>query len=199
MRGAGRHFHFMHAMSEGFGHRMGGGRHGGGFGGSFGGGPFGGGRGRRRLFGGDELKLVLLKLISDSPRHGYDLIREIESLTGGSYAPSPGVVYPMLTMLADMGLVAEQPGEGSRKLFGITEAGTAHLAENAEDVAQVLARLKHLADHAQRTDAAPVRRAVENLKAAIRNRLEKEGADNDTMLDVAALIDEAAAKIERMK
>ena len=198
MRGAGRHFHFMQCMSEGFGHRgfgRGGGRHGG----PFGGGPLGGGRGRRRLFGGDELKLVLLKLIGETPRHGYDLIREIESLTGGSYAPSPGVVYPMLTMLADMDLVAEQPGEGSRKLFGITPAGEAHLAQNAEEVEQVLARLKHLADHAQRTDAAPVRRAVENLKTAIRNRLEKEGADNDTMLDIAALIDEAAGKIERIK
>ncbi len=62
-----------------------------------------------------------------------------------------------------------------------------------------MGRLAALASHAQRTDGAPIRRAMENLKAALRNRLEKEGADSDTMLDVAALIDEAAGKIERLK
>ena len=67
------------------------------------------GRGRRRMFGSGELRLVLLKLIADEPRHGYDLIRAIEELTGGDYAPSPGVVYPTLTMLADMGLIEEAP------------------------------------------------------------------------------------------
>ena len=59
------------------------------------------GGGRRRMFDGGELRLVLLKLIQDEPRHGYDLIKEIEELTGGAYAPSPGVVYPTLSMLAD--------------------------------------------------------------------------------------------------
>ena len=72
-----------------------------------------GGRGRgergegrsRRMFDGGELRLVLLKLIADEPRHGYDLIRQIEELTGGAYAPSPGVVYPTITMLDDMGFI----------------------------------------------------------------------------------------------
>ena len=66
-----------------------------------------GGRGKRRMFESGELRLVLLKLIADQPRHGYDLIRAIEELTHGSYAPSPGVVYPTLTMLQDMGLIQE--------------------------------------------------------------------------------------------
>src|SRR5690606_25340682 len=68
----------------------------------------GGRGGRRRLFDGGELRLVLLKLIGDQPRHGYDLIREIEDKTGGAYAPSPGVIYPTLTLLADMGLIEEE-------------------------------------------------------------------------------------------
>lgn len=173
------------------------------------GGPFGddssgggrggrGGGGRRRLFGNDALKLILLKLIADAPRHGYDLIREIESLSGSVYAPSPGVVYPTLTLLADMDLIAEQPGEGSRKLFAITDAGTAHLAEHEAGVAEVMEKLAHLASKAQRHDAAPVRRALQNMRVAIQHRLEKEGADSQTMFDVAALIDEAASKIERL-
>ena len=76
----------------------------GGFGGGWGGDEWGGGGrhgrgGRRRMFDSGELRLVLLKLIADQPRHGYDLIRAIEELTNGAYAPSPGVVYPTLTML----------------------------------------------------------------------------------------------------
>src|SRR5687768_880554 len=70
--------------------------------------PPGGRRGRgRRMFGSGELRLVLLKLIADEPRHGYDLIKAVEELTGGEYAPSPGVVYPTLTLLQDMGLIEE--------------------------------------------------------------------------------------------
>lgn len=167
------------------------------------GGPVGGGRGgrgggRRRLFGNDALKLILLKLIADSPRHGYDLIREIEALSGEVYAPSPGVVYPTLTLLADMGLIAEQPGESSRKLFAITTAGTAYLAEHEAGVQEVMDRLGSLAKKAERTDGAPIRRAMHNLGMAVRHRLEKEGADAQTMFDVASLIDEAASKIERL-
>src|SRR5579885_3543114 len=85
---------------------------------------FGGGgrRGRRsrRMFESGELRLVLLKLIADEPRHGYDLIRAIEELTAGEYAPSPGVVYPTLTLLQDMGLIEEAAEAGSRKPFQIT-------------------------------------------------------------------------------
>ena len=203
-RGMGRGHHHRLFGPEGFG-RDG---FGGGFGGRFvdgpvgggRGGPFGGGRGggRRRQFGNDALKLILLKLIAESPRHGYDLIREIQALSGEVYAPSPGVVYPTLTLLADMGLIAEQPGEGSRKLFAMTDAGTAHLAEHSKGVTEVMDRLGSLAKKAERTDGAPIRRAMHNLGMAVRSRLEKEGADAQTMFDVASLIDEAASKIERL-
>ncbi|MDX3899607.1 MAG: PadR family transcriptional regulator [Sphingobium sp.] len=167
-----------------------------------GGHSFGGGGergGRRRLFAGEELKLVLLALIAAEPRHGYDLIREIENLSGGAYAPSPGVVYPTLTLLTDMDLIAEQPGEGSRKLFAITDAGSAYLTDRAATRDEAMARLAALARRAERTDGAPIRRALHNLSIAIRARLEKEGADADTMFDVAGLIDEVAGKIERLK
>lgn len=208
------HFHHHARGRHGFGHdRMFGpedsdrGGFGGGFGGRFGdgsfggrGGPFGGGRGggRRRQFGNDALKLILLKLIAETPRHGYDLIREIQALSGEVYAPSPGVVYPTLTLLADMDLIAEQPGESSRKLFAITEAGQAYLADHEEGVQVVMDRLGSLAKKAERTDGAPIRRAMHNLGMAVRARLEKEGADAQTMFDVASLIDEAASKIERL-
>src|SRR5687767_6216148 len=103
------------------------------------------GEGRsRRMFDSGELKLVLLKLISEQPRHGYDLIRAIEERTGGAYAPSPGVVYPTLTLLNDMELIEEQKSDGTKKLFAITSAGDVHLAERAEEVEALLARLDEL-------------------------------------------------------
>lgn len=167
-----------------------------GFGGPHGS-PFRGGGRRQRLFDGGELRLVLLKLIEAQPRHGYDLIREIEAMSGGAYAPSPGVIYPTLTLLLDMGLAAEEAGAGARKLFSITDEGRAHLAERAAEVEVAMERLRALADIRARTDAAPVQRAMHNLKAALHNRL-SEGGDHALILDVAALIDEAASKIERL-
>ena len=92
------------------------------------------GRRGRRMFESGELRLVLLKLIADEPRHGYDLIRAIEEITGGEYAPSPGIIYPTLTLLQDMGHIEEAPGEGARKPFQATEEGRAHLAEKEHEV-----------------------------------------------------------------
>jgi DNA-binding PadR family transcriptional regulator len=163
-----------------------------------GGGRGGRGGGRRRLFDNETLRLILLKLIADEPRHGYDCIRAIEALSGEVYAPSPGVVYPTLTLLADMDLIAEQPGEGSRKRFAITDAGRTRIEERRAALDLALERLASLAQKAQRMDGGPVRRAMHNLRFALQNRLEKEGADEQTLFDVAALIDEAAHKIERL-
>jgi DNA-binding PadR family transcriptional regulator len=157
-----------------------------------------GGGGRRRMFDGGELRLVLLKLIGDAPRHGYDLIREIEALTGGAYAPSPGVVYPTLTLLGDMGLIAPEQSDDSRKRFAITAEGQAHLAENGEVVAALLARLGALGTVAQRTDGGAVKRAVMNLRAVLQNKLAGDEIEPETLHAAVALIDEAAQKIERL-
>lgn len=167
--------------------------------GSFGfGGGGGGGRGRRRMFGGDELRLLLLMLIADEPRHGYDLIREIEARTGGAYAPSPGVVYPTLTLLAEMGLIEEQASEGAKKRYAATEAGKAHLEEQHEAVAAIVARVTEIGAMRERTDGGPVRRAMGNLRAALRERLHREGEiDRETLLAIAAILDEATQKVER--
>lgn len=153
--------------------------------------------GRRRMFDSGELRLVLLKLIAEKPRHGYDLIRAIEERTNGAYAPSPGIVYPTLTLLSDMGLIEEQQADGARKQFTITAEGTAHLAENATEVASLFARLDALAAMRDRTDSVPMRRAMHNLKSVLMHRL-SEGLDRDKLLEAVALIDEAAQKIERL-
>jgi DNA-binding PadR family transcriptional regulator len=156
-------------------------------------------RGRRRMFGSGELRLVLLRLIADEPRHGYDLIRAIEERTGGQYAPSPGVVYPTLTMLTDMGLIEEQAAEGSRKAFAVTAEGTAHLAENEAEVDALLARLDETKPREAPHGGANIRRAMGNLMSALRNRVAHEGFDEALVHEVTAILDEAAQRIERLK
>ena len=157
------------------------------------------GRGRRRrVFDSGELRLVLLKLISDQPRHGYDLIRAIEELTAGSYVPSPGVVYPTLTMLQDMGQIEEATSEGARKPFAVTEHGTAELAAKKQEVEALFTRLAELGSARERSDAGPIRRAMGNLRAALMYRLDRDDVRTETLHDVAEILDEATRKIERL-
>jgi DNA-binding PadR family transcriptional regulator len=156
------------------------------------------GRRRGRMFDGGELRLVLLKLIADEPRHGYDLIKAVEELTGGAYAPSPGVVYPTLTLLDDMGLIAEARGESTRKSFSITAEGTAHLAERAEEVAELIARLAALGEARNSGDGAAVRRAAINLRHVLVNKLRKGGIGEDQIDEIVGWIDELARRIEKL-
>ena len=167
------------------------GRHGFGAGGD----GFGGFSRRRGLYDSEELRLVLLSLIAEQPRHGYDLIREIEERTGGQYAPSPGVIYPTLTMLQDMGLIAEEGAAGTRKVYAATEDGKKHLAQNKDEVAALMARISEL-KNAQKGDHAPVRRAMRNLFAALSEKVAGTH-DEETIHKIAALLDDVTQKIER--
>jgi len=190
---SGHGHHGLHAALHSFIGRH---RHGRGFGGFEG---FEDGEGRRRgrrVFDAAELRLVLLKLLSEQPRHGYDLIRAMEELTGGAYSPSPGVVYPTLTLLAEMGHIAEDASEGSRKTYSVTADGVALLEERAAEVAALMARLAELAGERKRFDAMPVKRAMMNLRAVLMHKLGGEGGDK--LHAIAAIIDEAAQKIERL-
>ena len=155
-----------------------------------------GGR-RRRVFDSGELRLVLLKLIADQPRHGYDLIRAIEELTGGFYVPSPGIVYPTLTLLQDMGQIEEAAPGGARKQFAVTTEGSEHLAAKKPEVEALFARLSQLATAHKRTDGGPIRRAMVNLRAVLMDRLDRD-VETETLHAVAAILDDAAQKIERL-
>ncbi len=156
------------------------------------------GRGeRRRMFEGNELKLVFLALIKTEPRHGYDLIREIESRTGGAYAPSPGIVYPTLALLEETGQIEAQASDSAKKQFALTEAGKAFLGENRDEADTALARIDAVGERAKPMEAGPVARAMGNLRTALHQRL-NETADKKVLFEVADILDEAARKIERL-
>ena len=162
----------------------------------------GGGRhrgGRRGMFKPGELRLVLLKLIADQPRHGYDLIQSIEEMTHGSYAPIPCVVYPTLTMLEDMGYISAAASEGSsRKAYAITPEGQAHLDERTEEADALIERLSEHGERQRRAGGAPISRAVGNLLSALWHRVQREGMNDETLHQIAEILDEAARKVERL-
>ena len=196
-------FEGFSAMGGGFGNRDDFGF--GGFGGDFFGGqrhgPRGPGGPRRRMFGGGELRLVLLKLIADEPRHGYELMKALEQMTGGAYSPSPGTVYPTLSLLEDEGAIAESIGagdEGPRKAFAATDAGHAELAERAGEVEALMERLGKLGERQERHRSPELGRAFANFGRAVANRFREGKFDAATMEEIVDIIDEAAKRIERL-
>jgi len=159
--GGGRHHHDHGHHGRGHGRDEGewsrGGR---GFGGRGGGGG--------RIFGPGDLRLLLLALIAEKPRHGYELIKEIEQKFGGAYSPSPGSIYPTLTLLEEMDHVRASASDGARKLFEITDQGRAFLEENRATLDGVTARMGLAARHMSgRAWPESVHQAMHTLKHAL--------------------------------
>lgn len=148
------------------------------------------------MFDQGDLRLVVLSLLGQQPCHGYELIKEIEQLSGGLYAPSPGVIYPLLTMLEEMGLARQEPSEGSKKLFALTEQGQAELTEKRTEADHLLERLNLAKERASAGRSPQIVRAVENLRMALRLRTERELTDEQAQT-IAAALDAAAQAIER--
>ena len=160
-----------------------------------------GGRHRRggrsgRLFDHGELRLVVLALIAEQPRHGYEIIKEIEDRVAGTYTPSPGVIYPTLTMLEELGhaTVSEHAG---KRLYAITTEGTAYLAANKSAVDNALQRMQSVNIAHGGGPAPEITRARENLKMALRLREARGPLTEQQIRDIAAALDAAAIAIER--
>jgi DNA-binding PadR family transcriptional regulator len=208
-----RHHHHHHhgaaGFEDGFTRDFMGGRHG--RHGHFAGGFFGcmgmGGRAfraGRRLASGD-LQLVLLALLAERPSHGYELIKALEERSGGFYAPSPGMIYPALTWLEEVGY-ASVAAEGAKKLYSITDTGRAYLTDNQESADAMLAQLEHIGRKMGRVreifgtdeeeedsrDSREVHAARRELKQALR---EKRGSSAEEKSRIAAILKEAADKI----
>jgi DNA-binding PadR family transcriptional regulator len=160
-----------------------------------------GGRGGRsglgRFFAHGDLRLVILHLIAEKPRHGYEIIKAIEEQAGGAYSPSPGVIYPTLTLLEEVGHVTVSTSDGAKKLHAITAEGRAFLDAYRPAVNGLLARMEE-ANRAHGGGPAPqIVRATENLKLALRLRLSRGPLSEEQINAVAAAIDAAAIGVER--
>src|SRR5437868_5023759 len=160
-----------------------------------------GGRGGGRVFGHGGLRFVLLQLIADKPSHGYELIKGIEERLGGRYSPSPGTVYPTLTLLEELGYVnVDTADSGGRKRYSVTDAGREFLEANRAMTDEVMARMSGGVDGAGLRAGRPpqVVRALENLKLAMRMRLAREPLTEEQAHQFAAVLDSAAQQLERI-
>jgi len=151
-------------------------------------------RRRRRLFDQGELKLVILQAISEKPRYGYEIIKGLEERLNGTYSPSPGVVYPTLTLLEELGYASASSREDGKKVHAITPEGLAFLQANREVLDATFQRLTQTV-----TEQPPpqIIRAVENLKLAVKLRLRQGPLSSEEIQRIAAVFDKAALEIEQ--
>ena len=155
------------------------------------GGPFGGGR----MFDQGHLKFVILRLLEEKPRHGYEIIKEIEDRFGGSYSPSPGTVYPTLTMLEDLGYARVTPEESGKKIYEITDEGRKHLAENQPLIDDIFSRIEEFAQSIFGEPMMDVNRGLKNVASAIYGS-KRTGRNAEQMRKIREILDRAAAEIE---
>ncbi len=151
----------------------------------------------RRVFDQGDLRYVLLRLIAESPRHGYELIKAIEEKFGGTYSPSPGVIYPTLTLLEELGYIRPESTEGTRKQYVVTPEGTAFLAANQAVVDQIFARMAEIGQAYAGGPAPEICRAMQNLEAALTIRLGRGPLGAEEVRAVTAILDGAAGEVER--
>lgn len=154
----------------------------------------GGRRGGGRMFGHGDLKLLLLALLEQQPRHGYEMIRIIEEMFHGHYSPSPGAIYPTLTMLEEMGHARVENEQGGRKLYAITDEGRRFLDENRAAVDAMTERTEHSARMAAKMSLPPaIRQGMHALKHALLMRgTEWNRAETQR---IAAILEKAATDI----
>jgi DNA-binding PadR family transcriptional regulator len=157
----------------------------------------GGEGGRGRVFDQGDLRYVILGLIAEKPRHGYELIKAIEDKLGGAYSPSPGVVYPTLTLLEELGQARVSADTGGKKLYEITPEGTAFLEANRATVDAIFGRMAEVNAAQGGEPAPPVLRAIENLRFALRLKLSRGGLSDEQVQTITAVLDDAARKIEQ--
>ncbi len=207
------HHHFSGFFARKHGHGCAGrqGRHRG-FGGLFGGGQGHGEFGWNAFRAGrkldaDDLQLLILALLAEKAAHGYELIKALDERSGGFYSPSPGMVYPALTYLEELGYASVE-AEGTRKLYQITETGRAHLTQNQSVVDTIFAQLKWVGekmDHVRRAfsgeheeadSAAPMTRELREARLRLKAALvEKRGAPSDEQQRILDILNRAAKEI----
>jgi DNA-binding PadR family transcriptional regulator len=163
------------------------------------------------MLGDGDLRLIVLALLAEQPRHGYDIIKALEERSHGAYSPSPGVVYPTLTFLEEAGYAAAT-AEGNKKVYAITDAGRAHLAGNRETADVILSAMEEYGAKMAKARAwyyrheeggtwdipgviAAVNEARRALKGAIAEKLE---ASEETQREMAQILRDAADAIRAL-
>ncbi|MBD8105543.1 PadR family transcriptional regulator [Erwinia persicina] len=152
---------------------------------------------REKIVDASDIRLLLLHFLRQRPAHGYELIKAIEELSKGEYTPSPGIIYPNLTLLEEMECIAVVDPLAERKAYRLEAAGQAQLAQHQPAVTAIVQRLSTLAVLVNNRSLPDVERAIHNMKTALNVRLSQDGLSQQTLFAIIDALDEAAKKIER--
>ncbi|CAG9407821.1 helix-turn-helix transcriptional regulator [Providencia alcalifaciens] len=197
--GEGCHGEGRHGRGRGEGCH-GEGRHGRGRGeGCHGEGRRGRGKGLRRLFDHGDLHIMVLSLVAKKPSYGYEIIKDIQEASNGLYVPSPGVIYPTLTLLEEQGFLESQIVERNRKSFSITPEGAEHLAQNKETEAVITRKLAKARELQQGSNLSEdIEMAVSRFKALLRHKMVLKQLNEEQTHQIAAIINDAVKQIEEV-
>lgn len=149
-----------------------------------------------RFFEQGDLKYVILRLLEEKPRHGYEIIKELESKFGGSYAPSPGTVYPTLTMLEDLGYARVVPEDGGKKIYEITDEGRKYLAENVSTVDDIFDRIARFVEGFTDAPMMELNQAFQQLARATYKTATTHIRERETIERLRDIIRRAVAEID---
>ncbi|WP_243750173.1 PadR family transcriptional regulator [Providencia rettgeri] len=157
------------------------------------------GKGLRRLFDHGDLHIMVLSLVAKKPSYGYEIIKDIQEASNGLYVPSPGVIYPTLTLLEEQGFLESQIVERNRKSFTITPEGSAHLAQNKEIEAVIARKLAKARDMQQGSNLAEdIEVAVSRFKALLRHKMVLKQLNEEQTRQIASIINDAVKQIEEV-
>jgi len=161
-----------------------------------------GGRGgskrrRKQMFESGEVKFVILRLLKEKPRHGYDIIKELEDRFAGCYTPSAGTVYPTLQLLEDQGYVRAEEADG-KKVYHITEAGERFLEQNSDLLDDIFERVKETVRGIAGGRMGDIHSAYRRLTSATYKRAWRYGPNHPALEHVAEILNRAADDIEKV-
>lgn len=152
---------------------------------------------REKMLDAGDIRLLMLHFIAQGTAHGYELIKSIEDLSKGEYTPSPGIIYPNLSLLEEMDFIRVTDPQAGRKAFSLTSEGERQLRQNQEAVLLIISRLSSLAVLVNNRSIPEVERAIHNMKMALHTRLSQTSLSQQTLHQIIDALDEAAKKIER--
>lgn len=156
------------------------------------------GRWGGRMFEQGDLKVVILQLLAEKPRHGYEVIKALEERSGGAYAPSAGAVYPTLTLLEEMGFATAATEEGGKKVYTITEAGRVFLDENRGTVDDLFERLGDIGAAVFSDSMKEVGKAFSRIMKSTFAASPEHLRDSTTSKRILEVLDRAAHEIEEI-
>lgn len=159
------------------------------------GGPGRGGRRRSQMFESGEVKFVILRLLNEKPRHGYEVIRALEEKFGGLYTPSPGTVYPTLQLLEDEGYVRVVETDG-KKIYHVTPEGAKYLEEHRGVLDEIFDRVRETVREFTGGSSGDMHQAFAHLAAVTFKRAWRRGPDDPALARAAEILRKAAADIE---